>query len=138
MSSEWSALAQRAADTQANFADFLTSALESEQAARIERTRQMLLKLATLPTVKTMEAYDFNFASGAPKAQIQELSWLSFIERAENIVLLGPSGVGKSHLAMALGYRAVMAGHQDPLHHCRGFDDPARRSESPGSAQGIL
>jgi len=110
MSSEWSALAQRAADTQASFADFLTSALQSEQAARIERTRQMLLKLATLPTVKTMEAYDFNFASGAPKAQIQELASLSFIERAENIVLLGPSGVGKSHLAMALGYRAVMAG----------------------------
>lgn len=110
LSSEWSALAQRAADTQASFADFLTSALESEQAARIERTRQMLLKLATLPAMKTLEAYDFNFARGAPKAQIQELASLSFIERAENVVLLGPSGVGKSHLAMALGYRAVMAG----------------------------
>lgn len=110
LSSEWSALAQRAADTQASFADFLTAALESEQAARTERTRQMLLKLATLPAVKTVEAYDFNFASGAPKAQIQELASLSFVERAENVVLLGPSGVGKSHLAMALGYRAVMAG----------------------------
>lgn len=110
LSSDWSALAQRAADTQANFADFLTSLLESEQAARIERTRHTLLKLATLPTVKTLEAYDFSFATGAPKAQIQELASLSFIERAENLVLLGPSGVGKSHLAMALGYRAVMAG----------------------------
>jgi len=106
---EWPALAQRAADSQASFADFLTSVLESEQAARLERTRQALLKLATLPAVKTLESYDFVFATGAPKAQIQELASLNFIERAENLVLLGPSGVGKTHLAMALAYRAVMA-----------------------------
>ena len=110
MQSEWSALAQRAADTQGSFADFLQAALESERAARQERVRQALLKIATLPTIKSLEDYDFNFASGAPKSQIQELASLSFIERAENIVFLGPSGVGKSHLALALAYRAVMAG----------------------------
>jgi DNA replication protein DnaC len=64
----------------------------------------------TLPSIKTLEQYDFGFASGAPRAQIQELASLTFIERAENIVFLGPSGVGKSHLAQALAYRAVMAG----------------------------
>jgi DNA replication protein DnaC len=63
-----------------------------------------------LPSIKTIEQYDFAFASGAPRAQIQELAALTFIERAENVVLLGPSGVGKSHLAQALAYRAVMAG----------------------------
>jgi DNA replication protein DnaC len=110
LSTEWSALAQRAGDTQASFADFLASLFETEQAAKNERTRQALLKLATLPVVKTIESYDFNFATGAPKQQIQELASLTLIERAENVVLLGPSGVGKGHLAMALGYRAVMAG----------------------------
>ena len=56
MSTEWGALAQRAADDQASFADFLTSLLEAEQAARIERTRQALLKLATVSSI-WMETY---------------------------------------------------------------------------------
>jgi len=72
--------------------------------------RQTLLKLATLPAITTLESYDFAFASGAPKTQLHELATLSFVERAENVVLLGPSGVGKTHLAIALGHRAVMAG----------------------------
>lgn len=73
-------------------------------------TARHLDEVATLPSVKTLEQYDFGFASGAPRAQIHELASLAFIERAENIVFLGPSGVGKSHLAQALAYRAVMAG----------------------------
>jgi DNA replication protein DnaC len=107
---EWSACAQKAAREETSFADFLEAVLNTERAARNERVRQTLLKFATLPVVKTLESYDFSFATGAPKAQINELATLSFIERAENIVLLGPSGVGKTHLAVALGHRAVMAG----------------------------
>jgi DNA replication protein DnaC len=107
---EWPACAQQAAREESSFADFLESVLKVERAARTERVRHMLLQLATLPTVKTLEGYDFSFASGAPKAQIHELATLSFIERAENVILLGPSGVGKTHLAVALGHRAVMAG----------------------------
>jgi DNA replication protein DnaC len=110
MASDWSPLAQQAAKDEASFADFLERLLNAENEARIERQRQALLKLATLPAIKTIEQYDFGFASGAPRQQIQELAALTFIERAENIVLLGPSGVGKSHVALALAYRAVMAG----------------------------
>jgi DNA replication protein DnaC len=110
MANDWPPLAQQAAKDEASFADFLERLLNAENEARIERQRQALLKLATLPAIKTIEQYDFGFASGAPRQQIQELAALTFIERAENIVLLGPSGVGKSHVALALAYRAVMAG----------------------------
>jgi len=107
---DWSALAQEAARSEASYADFLEKLLTTQVEAAGERQRQTLLKLATLPGIKTLEQYDFSFAAGAPRAQIQELAALTFIERAENVVLLGPSGVGKTHIAQSLAYRAVMAG----------------------------
>jgi DNA replication protein DnaC len=109
MAAEWPAVAAEAARTEASFADFLERLLNTETDAKAERQRQTLLKLATLPTIKTLEQYDFNFASGAPRALLHELATLTFIPRAENVVLLGPSGVGKTHLAIAIAYRAVMA-----------------------------
>jgi DNA replication protein DnaC len=110
IATDWVHCAQQAASAEGSYADFLEQLLTAEIQARAERTRATLLKLATLPSVKTLEQYDFAFSSGAPRALLQELAGLAFIERAENIVLLGPSGVGKSHLATALAYRAVMAG----------------------------
>lgn len=112
LAAEWPALAQQAARDEASFADFVEKLLQCESAAREQRKRTTLMKLATMPAVKTLEQFDWAIASGAPKAQIQELAHLTFIERAENVVLLGPSGVGKTHIALALAHRAVMAGHK--------------------------
>lgn len=112
LAAQWPALAQEAARTEASLADFLEQVLASEVVAREERRNATLLKLATMPAVKTLEQFDWGQAGGAPKAQIMELAHLAFIERAENIVLLGPSGVGKTHVALAIAYRAVMAGNK--------------------------
>ena len=65
--------------------------------------------------MKTLDSYDFEFATGAPQQQILQLAGLGFVERTENVVLLGPSGAGKTHLAIALGYQATQAGHQDTV-----------------------
>ncbi|WP_045770975.1 IS21-like element helper ATPase IstB [Xanthomonas albilineans] len=112
LGSDWPALAQAAACEGASFADFLEKVLTSEQLAREERKRMVLTRLATMPSIKTLEQFDWTQAGSAPKAQIVELGHLAFVERAENVVMLGPSGVGKTHIALALCQRAVMAGHK--------------------------
>jgi DNA replication protein DnaC len=112
LQAEWPALAQDAARAEASFADFLEKVLACELAGRNERRCSTLLKLATMPAIKTLEQFDWSHAGGAPKAQIVELAHLAFVQRAENVVLLGPSGVGKTHIALSLAHRAVMGGHK--------------------------
>ncbi len=107
---EWPAVAQTTIDSNGTHADSLEAALQLQHDGLNERRRQTILRLSGLPVIKTLEQFDFAFASGVPRNQIQELAGLAFIERQENLVLLGPSGVGKTHLATALGYRAAMAG----------------------------
>ena len=101
-------IAQNAANKKdVSYADFLEDVLKAERDARRVRSREILTRTAGFPALKTLEAYDFTFATGAPHSQIQELASLGFVERAENIVLLGPSGTGKTHLAIAFGLIAA-------------------------------
>src|SRR5690606_14700501 len=84
--------------------------LRAECQARRARSQQTMTRMAGFPAIKTLDSFDFAVATGAPKDVIMQLASLAFIERRENIMLLGPSGVGKTHLAIALGYLATQAG----------------------------
>lgn len=107
LGNEYSTLAQTAAQKNVNYTEFLEMVLAHELRARQERHRQMLLQIAGFPLIKTLEDFDFNFNQTIPKAQLIELASLGFLAKKENLVFLGPSGVGKSHLSIALGYLAV-------------------------------
>lgn len=105
-------LADEAAKKKQSFIEYLEHVLRAEATLRGERRRQMLNRLASFPTVKTLEAFDFEAVPSVPKARLQELAGLAFVERRENVIFLGPSGTGKSHLAIALGVRATERGYK--------------------------
>ena len=90
---------------------FLAQALEIEWRGRYQRSVESRLKQARFPWVKTLEQFDFDFQLSIDRKVLRELAGLSFVERAHNAVLLGPPGVGKTHLAIALGVKAVEAGY---------------------------
>lgn len=106
----YAALATQAADTEQSFSDFLENALIAERDCRRARSAATLVRMAGFPAIKTMEEYDYKFATAAPRRQIEQLASLSFVARKENVIFLGPSGVGKTHLAIAMGHKAASAG----------------------------
>ncbi len=100
-------LSNRAAKEGWKYSEYLYEILKLESDNRAVRSRATLTKLAGFPTIKTLEQFDFDFTVGVNRRQIEELSTLEFVKRKENIILLGQSGVGKTHLAIALAYQAV-------------------------------
>lgn len=106
----YAASVQAAANSEMSYSDFLEALLKDEVQGRTSRKQSMMTRLAGFPAIKTLESFDYGFAKGVKKSQIEELAGLGFLARQENVVLVGPSGVGKTHLAIALGYRAAQAG----------------------------
>jgi len=102
-------LTQLAAKEEWDYLLFLEKVMQGEVNNRAIRTQNMYTRMAGFPKIKTLDEFDYSFATGAPKKLINQLATLTFVERMENIVLLGPSGVGKTHLAIALGYKCVQA-----------------------------
>ncbi len=101
------ALAQEAAAKEWSFADFAEALLAAQSEAADTRACDTLQRLAGFPWRKTISDFDFPFQPTLNKKQITELASCAFVERAENVVLLGPPGVGKTHLAIALGAEAA-------------------------------
>jgi DNA replication protein DnaC len=102
---------EAAAQKQLPYADFLADLLASETSVRRERYLRARTRLAHLPFQRTLDQFDFRFQPSIDKRQIKELATLTFVSEAANILFLGPPGVGKTHLAIALGVKAVEAGY---------------------------
>jgi DNA replication protein DnaC len=104
------ALLEQASKKEPSYAEFLLETLEAEVDARRQRYLKTRLQLAHLPYVKTFEQFDFSFQPSIDERQVRELRTLRFIHEASNVILLGPPGVGKTHLAVALAEAAIRAG----------------------------
>lgn len=101
---------EQAAHEQQTYIQFLDAPLSSEQLERSRKSQETRMKLAKLPHRKQLEDFDFTFQPSIDKRQIEELATLAFAARAENVILLGPPGVGKTHLAVGLALKALEAG----------------------------
>ncbi|NMB41038.1 MAG: IS21 family transposase [Firmicutes bacterium] len=94
-----------------SYIEFLNRLLEEEVVVRRKRSLVTRTRLAKVPATKTLASFDFDAQPSIDKRLIEELSTLSFLDRADNILLLGPPGVGKTHLAAALALRSLEEGY---------------------------
>jgi len=99
-----------AANENLSHKDFLTRLLSMESCAKFERQIQSRIIQAKFPQLKTLDSFDFCFPASIPKQKILSVANLSFIDNAEGIVFIGPTGVGKTHLAIAIGHKAASSG----------------------------
>ena len=90
-----------------NIVDVLDHILTEEAKSKRKRAYEKQIQLSGFPIKKGLEDFDFSFQPSIDKRQIDELATMRFVENAENIVFLGPPGVGKTHLATALGMVAA-------------------------------
>ena len=103
-------LLEQASKNEPSYAEFLGSLLGCEVEARRTRYLRARLQLAHLPFQKTFDHFDFGFQPSIDERQIRELRTLRFIHEASNVIFLGPPGVGKTHLSVALAEAAIQAG----------------------------
>ena len=102
---------EEAAAKELSYVELVDRLLEAEVVARAERTQETKLRLARFPFRKSIDAFDFAFQPSVDKKQMRELLTLRFLAEGVNVVLLGPPGVGKTHLAVAIGMAACQGGH---------------------------
>jgi len=104
------ALLERAQHENVTYIEFLNGLLEAELSERQRRNIEVRSKLARLPYRKTLKEFDFTFQPSIDEKLIRELATMAFVYRAENVIFLGPPGVGKTHLAVGLAIEALSQG----------------------------
>jgi DNA replication protein DnaC len=103
---------RQAADDDLSHGEFLMRLLSDEVERRDSKQLDMRLRRASFEGPRSIEDFDFHFNPKIPKSKIIDLATCTFVERKENVLLVGHAGVGKSHIAQALGQRACRAGYQ--------------------------
>ena len=103
--------ARMAAEKHFSHVDYLARLVEGEAALRLDRSIARRIKMARLPVIKALEEFDWSWPKKINRLQVQNLFRLSFIGENANVVMVGGVGLGKTHLSIALGHAACLAGH---------------------------
>jgi DNA replication protein DnaC len=111
MSNNHEELAQQASKKQWSHLDYLDNLAQGEAAFKNDRSTQRRVRLARLPTIKTLDQFDWSWPKKINRLQIQNIFRLQFIENKSNVIFIGGVGVGKTHLSSALTYSACLNGY---------------------------
>lgn len=103
---------QRAVAANMSYLDFLRGLVQEATSAHDTRIVNGRIKAAHFPYLKTLEQFDFSFQPSLSRQKIADLATLRFVENRENVILLGPPGVGKTHVAIALALKACEVSHK--------------------------
>lgn len=107
----YAALAQEGAEAHWDHTAFLAHLVDAEVLRRQEHSVQRRIRQARFPVIKTLEQFQWNWPRKINRLQVQDLFRLNFIAEKANVIFLGGVGLGKTHLATALGYAACLNGH---------------------------
>lgn len=126
------------ADGERDFAQAVAEMTESEVAARRGRIMRQRIRSSGFPYVKTLADFDWSFQPSVPRAKVEELATLRFMDGAENVLLVGSPGVGKTHLAVAIGIEAVKAGREVRFTDCARLVEGLKDASSRGMLKNRL
>lgn len=104
-------LAQQAAEKHWSHLDYLEKLVDGEAAMRRDRSIERRIRMARFPVIKTLDQFNWSWPKNINRLQVQNLFRLNFINEKANVIFLGGVGIGKTHLASALGYAACLKGH---------------------------
>lgn len=138
MAERYAALAEEARKAKSPYPHYLAALVSAQLAARMDRSFRERLSRARFPAVKTLEAFDFSFQPGLDETHVRTLAELSFLAKAETVLLVGPPGVGKSHLAVALGVKACAARKRVLFSQVADLMDQLVQAEAAGVLPGKL
>ena len=106
----YTSMAREAEDNNLSYEDYLLGVLEQEITQRESNRIQRGIRLATFPIIKTLDVFDFKAVPSLSKPKVLKLASCEYIKNLENVILVGTSGVGKTHIATALAYEACRKG----------------------------
>jgi DNA replication protein DnaC len=118
--------------------DYLARLVEGEAAARQDRAVLRRVKAARFPVIKTLDSFRWDWPKKINRLQIQDLFRLSFIDKKANVIFLGLCGLGKSHLATALGYAACQQGYSVLFANAIDVINTLSAAQSQGALKGQL
>jgi len=129
---------ENAAKAKLSYQDYLYRLIETEVMSKIDRSINRRIQLSGFPFVRKLEEFDFSFQPKLDEKLIRELANLNFICDAKNIIFLGPPGVGKTHLAIALGIKACFERKRVAFYSAENLTQILSAHDAAGTLKSVL